>query len=920
LERIAASAQPVNSLNLTNTLAAAVEQQQQQQQTINTNANSTGSISRSVAANDAAHAALGQSPYLASNIVMHHLNNSTASNITNSNAATSQSSFSNTDSYFRCPICREAVIVPRGGVSNFPPSFIVNQLLDLIKNQRRDYVPLCKNHPHEELLFCETCDAAFCSLCESHCRVSSNADHIVIPFSIAIKRMSEIFYFKSNQCINSFNLALANVQREIDSLGGSVERVALAIDHSFDEIQAVIEARRITLLKTLAKIKDDKTKLLSEQVKLIVNEKQKVELECKEYHTSITSCNESKRLGSQIQQMNEKLDCLRSLCEPRENCFINYEYKFNDALKGVDTVLGQFGRFRTSSTYPPLCYAKIVDDYSSSSSSSSNATTNSVNTPGMSQYNGTSSSSLQVGPAAAVANDSIDLQHSASKCTYSANLAILVRIQTVDYYGRKRTEGGDPIIATVTDPYGAQETCHITDLNTGSYTFKLVPSLIGKYRLDISIFSRPINQMPLFFTTVPHIDSMWTFGAGFTGLGQTTATNKQQTTTPTSRNSLNMSFGNNRGTTDKDFNMPISVRCCGKLIYVLDSGNNRIKVLNLNGVFQRHIVHHGLAETSATALAFATTTATPPLDNDEPIIELVSLNWRLRLLSNYKIEFHENNNKESLTTHELKDSFDEPVGLMETFHPEIFIIQDKKKLCLCTHDGTLMYDSLDTKLRVECGLKNITSFTADLTSPSLYVADSLGPTIYQVSLDWLCNGELARLCDQFKLSKGAIHTVEIEEESLKTFRKFSNEVSSLNAMNRSTSQGSLVSNSSWINYSAGTGQTHVIPSQNLHNVSFSSGSASVKTSTSGSIAGGGGVYTALCYDAHTQKLLAAKSTDKQRTTIEIYNSSACSYEYSIESSQQEKALKRVTSMSCTKDGRVVCVDLCANLIKMFRFT
>ena len=132
------------------------------------------------------------------------------------------------------------MILPRGGVSNFPPSFIVNQLLDLVKNQRRDYVPLCKNHPNEELLFCETCDAAFCSLCESHCRVSSNADHIVIPFSIAIKRMTEIFFFKSNQCINSFNLALANVQREIECLNVTVENVAQSIDYSFNELKQVV--------------------------------------------------------------------------------------------------------------------------------------------------------------------------------------------------------------------------------------------------------------------------------------------------------------------------------------------------------------------------------------------------------------------------------------------------------------------------------------------------------------------------------------------------------------------------------------------------------------------------------------------------------------------------------------------------------
>ena len=180
---------------------------------------------------------------------------------------------------------------------------------------------------------------------------------------------------------------------------------------------------------------------------------------------------------------------------------------------------------------------------------------------------------------------------------------------------------------------------------------------------------------------------------------------------------MSKSFGNNRGSTDKDFNMPISVRCCEKLIYVLDSGNNRIKVLTLSGNLVRHISHHGLNETSATAMAL--------LKNDsDSVIQLLCLNWRLKLLSNYKIEFHENNNKESLSTYELKDSFEEPVGLMETFHPEVFIVQDKKKLCLCGLNGVLMYDALDAKLKNECGLKNVTAFVASLTTPSLFVADS----------------------------------------------------------------------------------------------------------------------------------------------------------------------------------------------------
>jgi tripartite motif-containing protein 2/3 len=218
--------------------------------------------------------------------------------------------------------------------------------------------------------------------------------------------MTEIFFFKSNQCINSFNLALANVQREIECLNVTVENVAQSIDYSFNELKLVIDKRREELLKNLCKIKDGKTKLLSDQVHLIMNEKHKVEFECKEYHKSISNI-ECKRLGSQIQQINEKLDCLRSLCEPRENCFINYEYKHNNVIENVDGVLTNFGKFRTSSTYPPLCYANIRDLNNENSSLTSST----------------------------IAPSSI------ASLSFPANLAVSIQIQTVDYYGKKRTEG-----------------------------------------------------------------------------------------------------------------------------------------------------------------------------------------------------------------------------------------------------------------------------------------------------------------------------------------------------------------------------------------------------------------------------------------------------------------------------------------------
>jgi tripartite motif-containing protein 2/3 len=295
----------------------------------------------------------------------------------------------------KCPICRETIMLPRSGVNSFPPSFIVNQLIDLVGRQRRDLVPRCTNHTQEELLFCETCDSVFCSLCENHCRVTQNSDHIVIPFSIAIKRMSEILLFKSNQCVNSFNLALANVNREIEKLDDTVEQVAENVHKSFNSLKALIDKCRDETLANLCKIRDQKTKLLREQMQLISQEKQLVQNEGKHYENKIVDV---RFLSQNISSLNQKLDCLRSLCEPRENSFITYECKLNDFSKLIANELKSFGTFKTSNTYPPLCTASFEQT--------------------------------------------------------SAYLKTKIHIKTVDYHGIKRVDGGDPLTVNIIDPSG----------------------------------------------------------------------------------------------------------------------------------------------------------------------------------------------------------------------------------------------------------------------------------------------------------------------------------------------------------------------------------------------------------------------------------------------------------------------------------
>ena len=118
----------------------------------------------------------------------------------------------------------------------------------------------------QELLFCETCDTVFCTLCTGgthkpgiagnnsgnspthsggtdsgnnspthQTAVSNTADHTVIPFSIAIKRMSEILIYKANECTAKLDEATEIVNAEIHRLDHNA-------DSAFENVNARFQA------------------------------------------------------------------------------------------------------------------------------------------------------------------------------------------------------------------------------------------------------------------------------------------------------------------------------------------------------------------------------------------------------------------------------------------------------------------------------------------------------------------------------------------------------------------------------------------------------------------------------------------------------------------------------------------------------
>lgn len=431
----------------------------------------------------------------------------------------------------KCPICRQNIAIPSGGISALPPSFLVNQLFDLVNKKPREFIPKCSVHLDQELLFCETCDCVFCDTCNS----SSDTDdsltttslittfttstnpsanttarqqqyskqHInetctVIPFSTAIKRMSEILNYRSQQCLGRLDEAKDNVQKEIEKLEANRSEAVRNIESSFERIRKIIEERENELLEETDKLHDHKKNVLLDQLAAIEDEKSSLSTK-----SSVKVNNETdvKNLSKKISDLTEKNDTALALFTPRENCLICFEDENDEAMDNIRESVHHYGKVRTSKTYPPYCTSELLH--------------------------------------------------------YSTHLRSVAIVQSVDYEGSQQRIGGDPIQAElklVDYPDDIDGEIVITDKRDGTYEVSFIPPWPGKYQLYIYLFNRPIKNCPLTFETNSHHNPVAIFGQS-----------------------------SKRGTPDRfdHFSQPASltINKHNGRIYVMDSFNSRIKVL-----------------------------------------------------------------------------------------------------------------------------------------------------------------------------------------------------------------------------------------------------------------------------------------------------------------------------------------------------
>ncbi|KAG5898288.1 hypothetical protein JTB14_008631 [Gonioctena quinquepunctata] len=518
---------------------------------------------------------------------------------------------------FRCPICRELINIPRGGVSALPPSFLVNQLLDLMSRQRREVIPKCSVHINQELLFCETCDTVFCTLCTggSHNDTASSCEHTIIPFSIAIKRMSEILLYKANDCISKLTQAQEGVSAELGRLDSAKIVCLEKINDTFQQMQALLDQRKQELIENVNTMYTDKKRVLEEQHSLIENEKNKVEQECQGLQYQV----EVRNITQRIEILSEKLDSTLTLGEPRENAFLTCNFDLNDSLEQIQQHLSVLGKVRTSTTFPSLCTAKLEENI-------------------------------------------------------VAGIESYVTLTTVDYHGNVRKTGGDPVQAElllVTPDESSQSfPVRVVDCDDGTYKTYFRAPKAGRYGIQISVINRPIKDNPLYFDVSEHNNPILTYGT--------------------------------RGSGKDEFMQPVAVAIDERdqTIYVLDTGNSRIKVLNDNFEFSKHITNEGLLGRSCTGI---------DITNDGVIV----VNWRTKYITEMTTD---GETMKSFTY----NAFQEPIDVAVDKNYGHILVADNGMSCVFVFDA-------EGKILFQVGKKGTFSFISSVAVGPLgeiVVADS----------------------------------------------------------------------------------------------------------------------------------------------------------------------------------------------------
>ncbi|XP_053124503.1 E3 ubiquitin-protein ligase TRIM63 [Hemicordylus capensis] len=166
---------------------------------------------------------------------------------------------------FRCPSCRHEVILDRHGVYGLQRNLLVENIIDIYKQEyssrplKKGNHPMCKEHEDEKInIYCLTCEVPTCSMCKVF---GAHKDCEVAP-------LQSVFQGQKTELTNCISMLVAGndrVQTIINQLEESCktteensQRVKQALCTKFEALIAVLEEKRSELLERVSKEQGEK--------------------------------------------------------------------------------------------------------------------------------------------------------------------------------------------------------------------------------------------------------------------------------------------------------------------------------------------------------------------------------------------------------------------------------------------------------------------------------------------------------------------------------------------------------------------------------------------------------------------------------------------------------------------------------------
>lgn len=173
---------------------------------------------------------------------------------------------------FRCPSCRHEVVLDRHGVYGLQRNLLVENIIDLYRQQetsgpgnikpgQQQQHLMCEDHEEEKInIYCLSCQTPTCSMCKVF---GKHKDCDVAPLSgVYTRQKSELSDGIATLVATNDNIqaVISEMEETCHTIEENGRKIRGHINDSFEHLVAVLEERKQELVGFITKEQDDKLK------------------------------------------------------------------------------------------------------------------------------------------------------------------------------------------------------------------------------------------------------------------------------------------------------------------------------------------------------------------------------------------------------------------------------------------------------------------------------------------------------------------------------------------------------------------------------------------------------------------------------------------------------------------------------------